>query len=539
MAFSKYPHQIDTHVEIPPVIDNSTEVKANVINRLRDAILAIETELGVKPSGTYGTLKDRINDIQLLVDTMREELGTNPSGTFDNVEVRLEDMDSRIVEASQSGGSGGETFPTLSENLTIPLVLNNNRVIIVNSGDELALAVAETGHLDGAQKVILLPDNTRTSLILAPILNAQGDITINSSGLVTNFSVGSIYIIIISYTAGKFVTLVRVLSDPDLVAPTVVSATVSDTNANALVVVPTKRVVIPSVNGLDGLSVDFVSGTPRVITGLESGNGSTNLVFTLSGNFDGTEVANFVVASNRTAQGLNGPKLAIGSTSITINFGPNGAIPGATHLWRGDQRTLSGSNVLTVIDQIGNNNLAFSSVSPTITTIGTLNGPAMTMITNAKMYVDVTSEVMTSGALAITVRQPALGTHVMIAGGNNSALTTFECITYIAGGNLLGASNQAQTGVINQADSNTLLKDILFTWDTSGREMYLNGVLFASNTTDATCPNIGRWVVGSLPDLSTLQAENDIFVDMQVSNQHLVLQDAVDYHAWRLATYGT
>jgi len=56
MGYSNYPNQIDTSTEIPAAIDNVTPVKGEVVNRLRDAILAIENELGVTPSGTYGTI---------------------------------------------------------------------------------------------------------------------------------------------------------------------------------------------------------------------------------------------------------------------------------------------------------------------------------------------------------------------------------------------------------------------------------------------------------------------------------------------------
>lgn len=62
-GFSKYPGQIDTSTELPPSTDNVTPVKAEVVNRLRDAILAIEAELGVNPSGVFGTVRDRLDSL--------------------------------------------------------------------------------------------------------------------------------------------------------------------------------------------------------------------------------------------------------------------------------------------------------------------------------------------------------------------------------------------------------------------------------------------------------------------------------------------
>ena len=63
-GFSKYPNQIDSSLELPPSTDNVTPVKAEVVNRLRDAILAIESELGIDPSREYGTVRARLDAMQ-------------------------------------------------------------------------------------------------------------------------------------------------------------------------------------------------------------------------------------------------------------------------------------------------------------------------------------------------------------------------------------------------------------------------------------------------------------------------------------------
>lgn len=60
-GFSKYPSQIDSSLELPPSTDNVTPVKAEVVNRLRDSILAIESELGTDPSREFGTVRARLD----------------------------------------------------------------------------------------------------------------------------------------------------------------------------------------------------------------------------------------------------------------------------------------------------------------------------------------------------------------------------------------------------------------------------------------------------------------------------------------------
>jgi hypothetical protein len=62
-GFSKYPSQIDSSLELPVTTDNVTPVKAEVVNRLRDAILAIESELGIDPSREFGTVRDRLDSL--------------------------------------------------------------------------------------------------------------------------------------------------------------------------------------------------------------------------------------------------------------------------------------------------------------------------------------------------------------------------------------------------------------------------------------------------------------------------------------------
>jgi len=63
LTYTKYPNSIDTSTELPKATDNITPVMAEVVNRLREAIIAIENELGINPSSTYGTVRDRLDAI--------------------------------------------------------------------------------------------------------------------------------------------------------------------------------------------------------------------------------------------------------------------------------------------------------------------------------------------------------------------------------------------------------------------------------------------------------------------------------------------
>lgn len=64
MAYTKYPKQIDTTIELPIIVDMRTPIIGEVINRHRDAIIAIESELGINPSKEYGNVRDRLDILE-------------------------------------------------------------------------------------------------------------------------------------------------------------------------------------------------------------------------------------------------------------------------------------------------------------------------------------------------------------------------------------------------------------------------------------------------------------------------------------------
>lgn len=67
MGTSLYPNQLDNSTSIPVATDNVTPVNAEVVNRLRDPIIAVESELGLNPSGTYGTVRDRLDAMDAAI----------------------------------------------------------------------------------------------------------------------------------------------------------------------------------------------------------------------------------------------------------------------------------------------------------------------------------------------------------------------------------------------------------------------------------------------------------------------------------------
>ncbi|HVI39880.1 MAG TPA: hypothetical protein VM577_04400 [Anaerovoracaceae bacterium] len=88
-GFSKYPGQIDDSSTLPVSTDNVTPVKAEVVNRLRDAVLAIESELGIDPSREFGTVRARL-------DAMSSGGGGGGGGAIEILENGVEILPSAI-----------------------------------------------------------------------------------------------------------------------------------------------------------------------------------------------------------------------------------------------------------------------------------------------------------------------------------------------------------------------------------------------------------------------------------------------------------
>ncbi len=77
---TQYPSKIDNSTTLPEVVDLASIYSAEVYNRLRNAIIAIETELGASPSAAYTSVKNRFETLEGVVGNLEiisldEDLG--------------------------------------------------------------------------------------------------------------------------------------------------------------------------------------------------------------------------------------------------------------------------------------------------------------------------------------------------------------------------------------------------------------------------------------------------------------------------------
>lgn len=75
-----YPTAIDTNASLPLVIDGVTPISAVYINQLQQTVIAIEQDLGILPSGTYTTVRARLDAMQASINLLLDGYGGGGGG---------------------------------------------------------------------------------------------------------------------------------------------------------------------------------------------------------------------------------------------------------------------------------------------------------------------------------------------------------------------------------------------------------------------------------------------------------------------------
>lgn len=121
--YSIYPTAIDGYSQLPLVVDNVSRVDAVTVNRLRSAIINIENELGVDPSGlSYETVRARLDALEDILETITVG-GTDLLGYKNPVRVATTQNISNLV-----GGA-----PSTLDGLTLE---ENDRILVYQQNDQ-------------------------------------------------------------------------------------------------------------------------------------------------------------------------------------------------------------------------------------------------------------------------------------------------------------------------------------------------------------------------------------------------------------------
>lgn len=112
-----YPGSIDTNTSLPLVIDDVTPVTAITVNRLRETLIAVETELGTDPSGGYSTVASRLTALEASGGAAHAT--THEDGGSD--ELTIQNLGSGTAAADKvvvTDGAGGLTLQDYSTGIS-------------------------------------------------------------------------------------------------------------------------------------------------------------------------------------------------------------------------------------------------------------------------------------------------------------------------------------------------------------------------------------------------------------------------------------
>jgi len=167
MLGTQYPNFIDGFPQLPLLIDGISQVRANDVNRIRNAIVAVEKELGINPSGTYGTVKHRFDAIESLMSVLGGIDTANTSLVVDFLSIGLEqpaDKDYNIAVGIPYDGYIVSTT-SISSSGTATGILKINSIPVGGTPNDISLAqdvvfhVANNGFLQGDNIQLAISNN--------------------------------------------------------------------------------------------------------------------------------------------------------------------------------------------------------------------------------------------------------------------------------------------------------------------------------------------------------------------------------------------
>jgi hypothetical protein len=167
-SFTVYPCAIDNST-IPVAIDDLTPVDAELFNRVREATLAIEYELGINPSSTYSTVSSRLQALEDLIAAISGEStvvssvsginGINSSPTIGNVIVDGINLLPRNGSRSMSGNLTMDGYNIVNASLVngVPLTASGSASQFLAGDGTYKTITSSVSSVSGTSDIIVSP----------------------------------------------------------------------------------------------------------------------------------------------------------------------------------------------------------------------------------------------------------------------------------------------------------------------------------------------------------------------------------------------
>jgi hypothetical protein len=158
--FSIYPDIIDGYAQLPLVVDTVTRIDAVSVNRLRSAVINIENELGVLPSGeSFNTVRDRLDSLQEQIDDLEQAIVGTQVDTVNSSNTLTVSQNIILADASE-----GDIILELPNAALASNKINVKK--IDSSSNTVTIIPSVVGQtIDGSSGVIINAENDSYALV--------------------------------------------------------------------------------------------------------------------------------------------------------------------------------------------------------------------------------------------------------------------------------------------------------------------------------------------------------------------------------------
>lgn len=167
---SIYPNAIDGYAQLPLAVDKETPVDAASVNRIRSAVVNIEEELGVNPSGDFGSVAERL------------ELFTSPDAS----DISYDNASTVLTAITVQGALDEIARPGLVETSTTYMIQDEDEVILVDaSGGPIVIGLPDASGPSRYHHIKKV-DTSNNIVTVTPVSGQSVDDS--TSGIIINAS---------------------------------------------------------------------------------------------------------------------------------------------------------------------------------------------------------------------------------------------------------------------------------------------------------------------------------------------------------------
>ena len=140
--YTRYPCAVDTTSPsdskgLPLSVDLRTPVKAEVTNRIREAVLAVEYELGIQPSGTYSTVRARLDAMDTDIATLYARIAEVEANAGRTVIVK--DEGHTVLNRAKTLNFVGDAVTVVATNSTTARISVTGGLVMIQVQESVAV----------------------------------------------------------------------------------------------------------------------------------------------------------------------------------------------------------------------------------------------------------------------------------------------------------------------------------------------------------------------------------------------------------------